>query len=44
MPFVPDVTETAIRDLLIDALGVAPATVAAMTKVSEPLSLLQRPR
>ncbi len=31
MPFVPDVTETAIRDLLIDALGVAPATVAAMT-------------
>jgi acyl carrier protein len=31
MPFVPDEIETAIRDLLIDVLGVAPATVAAMT-------------
>ena len=31
MPFVPDETETTIRELLIDVLGVAPATVAAMT-------------
>jgi acyl carrier protein len=31
MPFVPDETETAIRQLLVDVLGVAPATVAAMT-------------
>lgn len=31
MPFVPDEIEAAIRDLLIDVLGVAPATVAAMT-------------
>ncbi len=31
MPFVPDETETAVRALLVDILGVAPATVAAMT-------------
>ena len=31
MPFVPDSIETTIRELLIDVLGVAPATVAAMT-------------
>jgi acyl carrier protein len=31
MPFAQDPTETTIRELLIDVLGVAPATVAAMT-------------
>ncbi len=31
MPFVVDETETTIRQLLIDVLGVAPANVAAMT-------------
>ena len=31
MPFVPDSVETTIRELLVDVLGVAPATVAAMT-------------
>jgi acyl carrier protein len=31
MPFIADETETTIRQLLIDVLGVAPATVAAMT-------------
>jgi acyl carrier protein len=31
MPFVADETETTIRALLIDVLGVAPATAAAMT-------------
>jgi acyl carrier protein len=31
MPFVADETETTIRALLIDVLGVAAATVAAMT-------------
>jgi acyl carrier protein len=31
MPFVPDETENAIRELLVDVLGVAPAIVAGMT-------------
>lgn len=31
MPFVADSTETIIRELLVEVLGVAPATVAAMT-------------
>ena len=33
MTFVADPTESAIRELLFDVLGLSPATVAAMTTI-----------
>ena len=42
MPFVPDSVETTIRELLVDVLGDAPATVAAMTDDTPPPSPIVR--